>query len=361
MEKEGLDGLIVYGTTGVGGRWNGNFVYLADRCLFYGDAFMFFTLDKEPAIFISGENQALEARHTAWISDIRMTRQPATELCAHLSSYNSTKGKIGVSSFAGLPAEIAQQLRAQLPNAEFVESFELIFAARENKSGEELLVARHGAEVGDAGFRRSLEILRPGVTELEWKAEVESVMTKGGADGGFNMLGAGRANGDDDAFRGFVIPPSERKFRKGDLVLLEVTPRIKGYYNQIVRLVSFGEPPDYIKKAHAACLAAKHAALDKLKPGETFATVAKALNDALLKHGYSMKGIGSAHTAGLDLSESFINLDNPRTVEPGFLVTLHPMVATGDWRQLFVGETYFVNGSGYEALNKENEEIAILD
>ncbi len=314
MEKEGLEGLIVYGTTGVGGRWNGNFVYLADRCLFYGDALIFFPLDKDPAIFISGENQYLEARRTSWIADIRLTRQPARDLCAHLSFHNSTKGKVGVSSFASMPAEIAQQLRAQLPNAEFLESSELIFAARENKSGEELQVARLGAEVADAGFRRSLEILRPGVTELEWKAEVESVMTKGGADGGFNMLGAGRADGEDDPFRGFVMPPTDRKFQKGDLVLLEITPRVKGYYNQIVRLVSLGEPPAYIKRAHAACLDAKRKALDKLKPGETFTTVARALNDTLIEHGYAMKGIGSAHTVGLDLSESFINLDNPRKV-----------------------------------------------
>src|SRR5208282_5995964 len=346
MEKEGLDGLIVYGTTGVGGRWNGNFVYLADRCLFYGDALIFFPFDKDPVIFISGENQYLEARRTPWIADIRMTRQPATDLCTHLSSHNSTEGKIGVSSFAGLPAEIARQLRTQLPNVEFVESSELIFAGRENKSGEELLVARHGAAVGDAGFRRSLEILRPGVTELEWKAEVEGVMTKGGADGGFNMLGTGRAADEDDPFRGFVTPPTERKFQKGDLVLLEITPRVKGYYNQIVRLVSLGEPPAYMKKAHAACLDAKHSALAKLKPGETFTTVAKALNDTLIKHGYAMKGIGSAHTIGLDLSESFINLDNGRKVEPGFLVTIHPMVATGDWRQLFIGETFFVHAAG---------------
>lgn len=361
MEKEGLDAVIVYGVTGVGGRWSGNFVYLAERCLFYADALIYFPVDDDSAMFISGENQYLEARKTRWIEDIRMTRQPASDLCAHISPRKSARGRIGVSSFAGLPAEIAQQLRSQLPNAEFVEASELIFAVREIKSDEELLVARRAGEVGDAGFRRSLQMLRPGVSEFEWKAELESVMTAGGADGGFNMLGAGRTEGEYDAFRGFVVPPTERKFRKGDLVLLEISPRVKGYWNQLVRLVSFGEPPEYIKKAHAACLAAKHSALEKLKPGETFANVAKALNDTLVEHGYTMKGIGSAHTIGLDLSESFINLDNRRNVEPGFLVTVHPMVATGDWRQLFIGETYFVHTDRLEALNKCGEEIVGLD
>jgi Xaa-Pro dipeptidase len=361
MEKQGLDGLIVYGTTGVGGRWNGNFVYLADRCLFYGDALMFFSVDEDPIIFISGENQYLEAKRTPWISDIRMTRQPAKDLCAHLKSRKSGKRATGVSSFAGLPAEIVQLFRAQLPDAELTEASELVFAEREIKSGEELLAARQGGEVADAGFRRSLEIIRPGVSEFEWRAELENVMTKGGADGGFNMIGAGRPDGDHDPFRGFVMPPTERKFQKGDLLALEITPRAKGYWNQLVRLVSLGEPPAYIKKAHAACLDAKHAAYDKLRPGGTFTAVAKALNDALIKHGYTMKGIGSAHTAGLDLSESFINLDNPRRVEAGFLVTIHPMVATGEWRQLFIGETCFVHADRLEMLNKADEAIAVLD
>lgn len=366
MEKSGLDALIVYGSTGVGGQWRGNFSYLTGYCLIFASAAVYFPLEGGPVAFIPGENQLLDARRPGWIEDMRLTGNPIGELCAHVKSQKTAGGKIGVSSLAAVPADAVDEIRAQLAGAELADGASAVFDAREVKSEEELEAARRGAWVGDMGWRRSLEILRPGLSELEWKAELERVMTAEGADGYFNMLGAGRPDaghpdGEDDVFRGFVISPTARKFEQGDLALLEITPRVEGYWNQVVRLVSFGEPPEYIRKAHEACLDAKRAALAQIKPGETFTSVAESISGVLEGHGYAMKGVGSAHTSGLDLSESIMNLDNRRVVEPGLLLTVHPMTATGDWRQLFVGESYFLHPDRLEMLNDCDEEIAVVN
>jgi Xaa-Pro aminopeptidase len=360
MEKEGLDALIVFGSTGVGGQWNGNFTYLSNYCLIYATALIFFPREGEPAMFVPGENQLLDARRPGWIEDIRLSGQPTRDICAHVKSHKAAAGKIGVSSLAAFPADALGELRAGLPGAEFTEGSSVIFEVREFKSDEEAEVARRGARVADKGWERSLEIIRPGLSELEYKAELEKVMTAEGADGYFNMLSAGRADGEEDVFRGFVVPPTGRVFREGDLILLEITPRVEGYWNQIVRLVSLGEPPDDTQKAHEACLDAKRAALAQIRPGESFTSVAEVISAALEKHGYPMKGVGSAHTTGLDLSESIMNLDNQRTIDSGLLITVHPMTATGDWRQLFVGESYFLHSDRLELLNHCEEEIAIL-
>ncbi len=360
MEKEGLDALIVFGNTGVGGRWNGNFTYLSNYCLIFATALIFFPREGESVMFVPGENQLLDARRSGWIEDMRLSGRPARDLRAHLKSHKAAAGKIGVSSLAAFPADDLGELREGLPGAEFVEASSVVFDVREFKSEEEVEAARRGARVADRGWERSLEILRPGLSELAYKAELEKVMTAEGADGYFNMLSAGRADGEEDLFRGFVVPPTERTFREGDLILLEITPRVEGYWNQIVRLVSLGEPPEHIRKAHEACLDAKRAALAQIKPGGSFTSVAEAICGALLKQGYRMKGVGCAHTTGLDLSESIMNLDNQRTIEPGLLVTVHPMTATGDWRQLFVGESYFLHSDRLELLNQCEDEIAVL-
>ena len=366
MAKKGLDAIIVYGNTGVGGQWRGNFSYLTDYSLIFASAAVYFPLEGEPVAFIPGENQFLDARRPGWIEDMRLTGNPVGELCAHAKAQKTTGGKIGVSSFAAIPFEDMNEIRRQLAGAELVDGVSVVFDARETKGEEELKAARQGARVGDLGWRRSLEILRPGLSELEWKAELERVMTAEGANGYFNMLGVGQPDsdppdGEDDVFRGFVVSPTARKFQKGDLALLEITPRVDGYWNQVVRLVSFGEPPEYIQKAHEACLDAKRTALAGIRPGETFTSVAEAITGALEKHGYSMKGVGSAHTTGLDLSESIMNLDNQRVIQPGLLLTVHPMTATGDWRQLFVGESYFLHPDRLEMLNDCDEEIAIVN
>ncbi|HJP14711.1 MAG: M24 family metallopeptidase [Nitrospinota bacterium] len=360
MEREGLDALIVFGNTGVEGQWNGNFTYLSNYCLIFATAVIFFPLEGEPAAFIPGENQLLDARRAGWIEDMRLSGKPVGDLCALVKSINSRGGRIGVSSLAAFPAVAAEEIHSELPGVEFVEASSVVFDAREAKSEEELEAARRGARVADLGWKRSIKVLRPGLSELEWRAELERVMTAEGADGYFNMLGAGRSDGEEDVFRGFVVPPTERKFREGDLALLEITPRVDGYWNQVVRLVSFGDPPGAIREAHDACLDAKRCALEQIRPGETFTSVAEAIGGALERHGYAMKGVGSAHTTGLDLSESIMNLDNKRKIEAGLLLTVHPMTATGDWRQLFVGESYFLHSDRLEMLNHCSEEIAVL-
>mgnify|MGYP001306211307 CR=1 FL=1 len=360
MEREGLDALIVFGNTGVEGQWNGNFTYLSNYCLIFATAVIFFPLEGEPAAFIPGENQLLDARRAGWIEDMRLSGKPVGDLCAHVKSINSRGGRIGVSSLAAFPAVAAEEIHSELPGVEFVEASSVVFDAREAKSEEELEAARRGARVADLGWKRSIKVLRPGLSELEWRAELERVMTAEGADGYFNMLGAGRSDGEEDVFRGFVVPPTERKFREGDLALLEITPRVDGYWNQVVRLVSFGDPPGAIREAHDACLDAKRCALEQIRPGETFTSVAEAIGGALERHGYAMKGVGSAHTTGLDLSESIMNLDNKRKIEAGLLLTVHPMTATGDWRQLFVGESYFLHSDRLEMLNHCSEVIAVL-
>ena len=360
MEREGLDALIVFGNTGVEGQWNGNFTYLSNYCLIFATAVIFFPLEGEPAAFIPGENQLLDARRAGWIEDMRLSGKPVGDLCALVKSINSRGGRIGVSSLAAFPAVAAEEIHSELPGVEFVEASSVVFDAREAKSEEELEAARRGARVADLGWKRSIKVLRPGLSELEWRAELERVMTAEGADGYFNMLGAGRSDGEEDVFRGFVVPPTERKSREGYLALLEITPRVDGYWNQVVRLVSFGDPPGAIREAHDACLDAKRCALEQIRPGETFTSVAEAIGGALERHGYAMKGVGSAHTTGLDLSESIMNFDNKRKIEAGLLLTVHPMTATGDWRQLFVGESYFLHSDRLEMLNHCSEEIAVL-
>ena len=72
-----------------------------------------------------------------------------------------------------------------------------------------------------------------------------------------------------------------------------------------------------------------------------------------------MKDVAGAHTIGLDLSEAVFNRNNPGVVADRMLVTVHPMIDLGEWRQLFVGETYLVN-EGVESLSRYDDEIFVL-
>ena len=286
MAAENLDAIILFGGTGVGGRWAENFTYLSGYRIIFSTALLYFPLEAEPILFVPGENQYLDAERTGWIGDMRLSPSPAADLIAEVK--NAAPRKLGISSLDALPAAVWKELQEGLSGTEWAEVSSAVFSAWELKSGEEIAAARLGGEATDRGWARALEILRAGMSERELFADIENVMSALGAHEYFDMLGAGRAEGDEDLFRGFVVPPTARRFRAGDLALFEITPRIEGYWNQIVRLVSFGEPPEYIKKAHAACLSAKHKGLEKLRPGVGFCDVARAVGEELEAHGFAM-------------------------------------------------------------------------
>lgn len=361
MRTEGLDALVVFGSTSVGGQWNGNFTYLSNYSLIFATAILTFPLEGDPVLFVPGENQWLDARRSSWLEDIRLSGRAMADACQHLRRLPQAAASIGVSSLDALPAGAFAHLKEQFPEAAFAEATQALLSARRAKSAEEMEAARWGARVADAGWARGLEVIRAGMSERQLFAEMEMVMTSEGAGGYFDMLGAGRGEEAEDPFRGFVVPPAARMFREGDLALLEITPRVAGYWNQIVRLVSFGPPPASVQKAHYACIEAKHAALERMRPGEPLAGMSRAAQKALERHGYAMKDFGSIHTTGLDLSEQIIMTTTEGLIEPGMLITLHPMISIGDWRQLFVGETYAVTGNGHEMLNHCDEGVAVVE
>jgi hypothetical protein len=42
------------------------------------------------------------------------------------------------------------------------------------------------------------------------------------------------------------------------------------------------------------------------------------------------------------------------------VVTVHPMIELGEWRQLFTGETYAVGDSGCVCLNRSEDRIYVV-
>ena len=60
----------------------------------------------------------------------------------------------------------------------------------------------------------------------------------------------------------------------GDCISMEITPRYNGYWTQLVRTISVGEPnEDFIKMHEVSCRIIK-GALEELKPGNRIGNIA---------------------------------------------------------------------------------------
>ena len=131
-----------------------------------------------------------------------------------------------------------QQLQDQVSAKEWVEAGDLVWKLRLVQSDEEVEMSRHAARLGDKVWNHLCDFIREGVTELDMRAEMDRVIIPEGGTENFNMMGlASMANGGEAPW-GYVIPQTDRPIKNGDAVLLEISPRVRGYWNQIVRVLS---------------------------------------------------------------------------------------------------------------------------
>ena len=170
---------------------------------------------------------------------------------------------------------------------------------------------------------------------------------------------ASMANGGEAPW-GYVIPQTDRPIKQGDAVLLEISPRVRGYWNQIVRVLALGEAEKWLVDAHQVVREARDASLEHMKPGEPMVGMVTAMNDVFEKHGYEVWPYGLVHLTGLDLTDYMITPLSEGELEPGMVVTTHPMFNLGPNRQIFWGETYLVTDDGHEPLNTSTDELVCL-
>lgn len=362
MERENLDVLVVYGNSGRQGPNTGNLAYVSNYIPFSGQQVLVFPKEGEPVLFVGVENQRIEALRKSWVTDVRceaMTPVPA-QASEYLKSEFGNAKRVGISSLSIIPVSWFEQWQKGYPGKEWVESGKLILESRFVQSEEEIKKSAWAAELGDKIWERVKAIAREGVTELDIRAEMDAIILPEGGTENFNMMSlAGMGNGGEAPW-GYVIPQTKRAMKKGDALLLEISPRVEGYWNQIVRVLTLGPAEEWLIKAHDLVREARDEAMKYLKPGEQMVSLVNAMDGIFKKHGHEVWPFGLVHLTGLDLTDYMITPKSTGEIKAGMVVTVHPMFNIAPNRQIFWGETYVVTKDGYEPLNRCSDKLACL-
>ena len=122
---------------------------------------------------------------------------------------------------------------------------------------------RAAIEITDAGQAAARAALRGGATELELWTETRAAMERH-AGSRLPVL-ADFVTGERTAEIGG--PPTARAVGDGDLLLVDLVPRLGAYWADSCATVALGEPPDAAKAAHAAALSALESAKAAIRPG----------------------------------------------------------------------------------------------
>jgi Xaa-Pro dipeptidase len=206
---------------------------------------------------------------------------PVDVIASELSARGLGKARIGVDLTShALTVQVYDRLRRKMPGATFVDVDRLPWLLRRRKSPAEIEKLRAAGRICDAATKYLIEAAKPGVTERELAGLAIAEMARLGADPGLpGVVTAGRGW---DMLHGHF---HDKRLEIGDILHLELLPRVDGYSARMQRSVVVGPVPDHLRRAFETLRAAQDRQFAALVPGAKACEVDRILREAVLKSG----------------------------------------------------------------------------
>jgi Xaa-Pro dipeptidase len=225
------------------------------------------------------------------------------------------------------------------------------------KSEEELDWLRIGAAMSDAGLAALLAGTRPGLTERELGALVESAYIKHGGTTMIHYIGVTSM-----AKPHIYVPPqhhSPRKVKKGDMAFCELSAFWWDYAGQVLRTFTIGaEATPLYRDLYDTAEAAFDAVTKVARHGATMQEILDATG-VIEKNGFTicddlMHGFGGGYFQPIIGSKSRMAGKLPdMTLEENMTVVVQPNVTTKELTAgVQVGELIRVTRTGFERLHR---------
>ena len=126
-------------------------------------------------------------------------------------------------------------------------------------------------------------------------------------------------------------PPSTRSIGRGDLVLVDLVPRLAGVWGDSCSTFVDAEPTDEQRRAHLAARSALEAGLEMLRPGVRSADVDAAVRAVMADDGWDYPH-HTGHGLGFAWHEEPRIVASSETVlAPGMVVALEPGTYAENW------------------------------
>jgi Xaa-Pro aminopeptidase len=350
MQETGLSALILHGTAG-----SYQDIHFLTNFLVTQEAMLVFPQDDEPTMFVQYYNHLPNARKVSSIDAIGWGGiDIAATTANNLQERGLTQDKIGIIST--IPLKHFETIRQVLPGATFVDFAPQMQQLRLIKSDEEIMFLRKGAEFSDLAIEAIEHEARPGITEHELAAIVESAYLGLGGKNHIHYMATTPMQNP------LVCVPaqqqSNRRLEKGDVLITEISAHYHGYPGQILRPFAIGRQPtpEYQRMYEVAvnvyqrirAVIRDGATIDEvLDVAEYIHTAGCTIYDDLL-HGFG----GGYLPPILRTRRTSVKPPQPFIFRENMTIVIQPNVITTDERMgVQVGELVRVTRDGVEPLH----------
>jgi Xaa-Pro dipeptidase len=256
-----------------------------------------------------------------------------------------------------MPVKRFRHLSALLPAATFVDFSDAFRPLRLIKSPREVGVMRKAAGIADEAMRRAIAATKPGSSSRTAAAVASASFIELGAD--FGRTGPITLGRGWNFFHGKL---SDDPLEPGDVLHMELVPKVNGYCARLMRPAVMGEPSEELRDAAATLIEIQDRQIAAMVPGAMASEV-----DAILRQGVIDAGLredyvnNTGYTLGYYFEQAprtsdFTRVFTPRAewrLEAG--MTFH-MLASSTAGIAF-SETVLVSDDGPERLTRTTRKL----
>jgi Xaa-Pro aminopeptidase len=324
--------------------------------------YLLIAMDGDPVLLVPDHDEVERAAQRFGARDARHASDPAEAIADWLATRRIRRLGIaggecmGFSALDVLPKRLGDTLQARFLDMQLVDVGAALLALRAVRTPREIDVLRQAAHLSDVGADAFLATMRAGVSERDLWSEVWYAMQRAGADDVHMSLCCGP--------RSFwPHPPSDAVFAPGDIVSVELSPRVDGYFSQSNRMCFVGADSRELRELSHLATEAREIAASAMRPGVPARDVVAKVSAYVGKTQLATMDVGGIHRighgCGLCVDEGpFLSSSSANPLQADMTMALHPiMYLPYRHSMLMLGDYVRITGSGVEIMTTPQTEI----
>jgi len=261
--------------------------------------------DGEPTL-ITMPFEVAQVEQTSYVTDIRttggLTGHPEF-IAGVLKDLGLSKARIGCElgreQYLGISYLGLQEVMRGLPEADFVDAADVILSVRNVKSPQEIEYLRRASVISAEAQKKTFGQVRAGMTENEVAQVLRENLVANGAEKISLLCVLSGANE-----KGIVLLPTDRVIRKGETLGFDVGVSYRGYWSDLARTASVGEPSAELKEFYGWMMLLRHDCNMQLRAGNKPADIIRVVDRHLEERGLKTMGVGRVgHGVGIETTE----------------------------------------------------------
>lgn len=300
--------------------------------------------------------------------------------------YGAIPRRIGLE-FDVLPVKDYFRFQEIFPKAEIVDTAPIIKRVRMIKSPYEIAQMRKAGEIGRHVYEEGCNILREGMSEIEFGGLLEVVAKKWEHEGlirvrslnyeaytwhvlsgpsGSIVSQSNSPMGGEGLSPAFPVGAGTRKIQAHEPVLVDFGVCYNGYIVDQTRIYSIGELPEKFIRAYEASKQIENVVLEEARPGADCSEIFERTVMLAAELGYAEYYLGIpgkktsfvAHGIGLEINEiPFIAAGHHYPVEENMTIAIEPKMIFPGEAAVGIENTVLLSAKGAEKLTPCEEKI----